>query len=94
MEYKLMSGSFHCLFCHGYEERGVKSAGVLAIDDCAAAKAALLISRFANRLADEVVIYTHGNKTLTAEIEKVIAQSKLKSRTRRSITVDSRKIVN
>ncbi|KAI0456047.1 hypothetical protein F5B21DRAFT_169597 [Xylaria acuta] len=26
-------GVYHCLFCHGYEDRGVESAGVLAIGE-------------------------------------------------------------
>jgi hypothetical protein len=32
----LMVESFHCLFCHGYEERGAASAGVFAIDELCA----------------------------------------------------------
>lgn len=86
------SGIFHCLFCHGYEERDAKSAGVLAIDDCAPAALALHIARYANRLAEKVVIYTHGNESVTKDLEAALSQCKPESKTRKNVTVDSRKI--
>ncbi|KAI0848020.1 FAD/NAD(P)-binding domain-containing protein [Daldinia vernicosa] len=48
--------SFHCLSCHGFEERGPASA------------VAPVISRKASRLAGHVTIYTDGNKELGARI--------------------------
>ncbi|KAK0117786.1 hypothetical protein ONS95_012112 [Cadophora gregata] len=87
------TGIFHCLFCHGYEERGSKSAGVLAIDDCAPAGAALHMARYANRLAEKVTIYTNGNESVTKDIEKALSQCKPESKTRKNVTVDSRSIL-
>ncbi|KAF3062288.1 hypothetical protein GL218_03642 [Daldinia childiae] len=66
-------GIFHCLFCHGFEERGSASAGVLATgpflggeSDSSAPLMAPVISRMASRLAGHVTIYTDGNKELGA----------------------------
>ncbi|KAL2062871.1 hypothetical protein VTL71DRAFT_5943 [Oculimacula yallundae] len=87
------SAIFHCLFCHGYEERGAPSAGVLALDDCSPAPIALHFARFANRLAEKVTIYTHGNEHVAKDIEKALSQCKPESKARKNITVDSRKIV-
>ncbi|KAG4429913.1 hypothetical protein IFR05_014602 [Cadophora sp. M221] len=87
------SAIFHCLFCHGYEERGASSAGVLAIDDCASAPAAFHMARYANRLAEKVTIYTHGNESVTKDIEKTLSQLKPESKTRKNTIIDSRKIV-
>lgn len=84
--------SFHCLFCHGYEERGATSAGVLAIDDCSPAHLALHLARYANRLADKVTIYTHGNGEVTSAIEAAISQCAVQSKTRKNITIEPRKI--
>lgn len=51
------------------------------------------MARFANRLAEKVTIYTHGNETITKNIEEALAQCKPESKTRRNVTIDSRKIV-
>ncbi|KAI0817181.1 FAD/NAD(P)-binding domain-containing protein [Xylaria sp. FL0064] len=50
---------FHCLFCHGYEQRGSESSGILAINDLAP-------------MTKSVTIYTHGNAASAAEIQKAI----------------------
>src|SRR4051812_35572264 len=84
--------SFHCLFCHGYEERGASTAGVLAMDDCAPAPAALHMARFANRLAQKVTIYTHDNDSVTKDIEQALSQCNPDSKTRKNVNIDSRKI--
>ncbi|KGO74476.1 Pyridine nucleotide-disulfide oxidoreductase, class-II [Penicillium italicum] len=63
-------GIFHCLFCHGFEERGCKSAGVLAIGDMANIMAAMHVARMARRFAMTVTIYTHGAQELTEALEK------------------------
>ncbi|KAJ5266580.1 Pyridine nucleotide-disulfide oxidoreductase class-II [Penicillium angulare] len=65
-------GIFHCLFCHGFEERGGESAGVLAIDDVANVKLAMHLARMARRFAPIVTIYTHGAEELTKELEKAV----------------------
>lgn len=59
-----VSHSFHCLFCHGYEERGPESAGVLAIGDVGSVPPALHLARSAKQLAKKVTIYTDGAQEL------------------------------
>lgn len=54
--------SFHCLFCHGHEQRGSESSGVLAVDDVAPVPFALHVSRNAAQLTKKVTLYTNGNK--------------------------------
>ncbi|KAH8656714.1 hypothetical protein BGZ60DRAFT_384631 [Tricladium varicosporioides] len=87
-----VDGIFHCLFCHGYEERGSASAGVLAIDDCAPVHVALHLARFALRLAGKVVIYTNGIPEVTKEIKEAISKLRPDSKTRMNVSVDDRKI--
>ncbi|KAI0871563.1 FAD/NAD(P)-binding domain-containing protein [Hypoxylon argillaceum] len=65
-------GIFHCLFCHGYEERGAFSAGVLATGFLGNAMFAPPVSRMAGRLAANVNIYTDGNEPLGAEIRALL----------------------
>ncbi|KAL6808126.1 hypothetical protein V8C40DRAFT_259859 [Trichoderma camerunense] len=61
---------FHCLFCHGYEERGLASAGVLAVGDCASLGPAMHLARMARRLAGKVTVYTDGAVELSQAIEE------------------------
>ncbi|KAI0888802.1 FAD/NAD(P)-binding domain-containing protein [Annulohypoxylon maeteangense] len=70
-------GIFHCLFCHGFEERGSASAGVLAIGPMlggggndTAPLMAPVIARMAARLAGHVTVYTDGNETLGSRIRE------------------------
>ncbi|KAI0841362.1 thioredoxin reductase glit [Hypoxylon sp. FL0890] len=72
-------GIFHCLFCHGFEERGASSAGVLAMGPMlggaggpSAPLMAPVIARMAGRLADHVTVYTDGNKELGALIRETL----------------------
>ncbi|KAG9231922.1 hypothetical protein BJ875DRAFT_468218 [Amylocarpus encephaloides] len=87
-----VKGIFHCLFCHGYEERNSASAGVLAIDDCASAPLALHLARFANRLAEKVIIYTNGNEDVTKSLREDLSKVKPESKTARCISIDDRRI--
>ncbi|KAF7880312.1 uncharacterized protein EAF02_007158 [Botrytis sinoallii] len=64
-----MTTAFTVLYCHGYESSPAKSAGVLAIGDCASPHLALHLARQALRLSENVTIYTHGNDALAEEIE-------------------------
>ena len=84
--------SFHCLFCHGYEERGGSSAGVFAIDDCAPAPLAVHLARFALRLADNATIYTNGDESVAKGIKEVLAKAGAETRSKNNIFVDERKI--
>jgi gliotoxin/aspirochlorine biosynthesis thioredoxin reductase len=77
-------GYFIVSFCHGYEERETKSAGVLAIPDLANAGMAMHIARMALRLVPNVTVYTNGNSKLGQEILTRSGQSGIK--------VDERKI--
>jgi len=57
--------SFHCLFCHGYEERFSASSGVLAVGDLANAPPAMHFARNAHQLTPNgVTIYTSGHDSL------------------------------
>ncbi|KAI1421999.1 thioredoxin reductase glit [Xylaria sp. FL1777] len=65
-------GIYHCLFCHGYEQRGAESAGVLALDWTASAKMATHMARMASSLASIVTIYTNGDKQLATEVAAAV----------------------
>ena len=88
----LITKRFHCLFCHGYEERGATTVGVLAIDDCSPAPLALHLARYANRLAEKVTSYTNGDENVTKAVEEALSKCKPTSKTRKNVSIDSRKI--
>ncbi|KAN0096803.1 thioredoxin reductase glit [Hyaloscypha variabilis] len=77
---------FHCLFCHGYEERGANSAGILAVPDLASAGIVMHIAKMALRLVQNVTVYTNGDLNLGQEV--VIASGQRKS----SIKINNTKI--
>lgn len=80
------SNSFHCLFCHGYEQRGRASAGVLAIDDVAPLLFALHhVARNAAQLVVSVTIYTNKEASQAAAIRDYISP-------KAPITVNTRRI--
>ncbi|KAI1134415.1 hypothetical protein F5Y05DRAFT_406561 [Hypoxylon sp. FL0543] len=60
--------TFHCLFCHGYEDRGAPSSGVLAIFPIAVPALAVHMAENAGQLSDSVTRYTHGNRDLAAQL--------------------------
>lgn len=59
---------YHCLFCHGYEEHGASSAGVLAIGDVGNVEVSLRLARMARRMTSNVTIYTNGAKNLSEQL--------------------------
>ena len=61
--------SYHCLFCHGFEEKGVPSAGVLAVGDIANPQMALHLARMAKRLTGKVTVYTDGATSLAEQLD-------------------------
>lgn len=63
-----VKGIFHCLFCHGYEDRGAATAGVLAIPPIADVGPALHMARGAKQLAGKVTVYTDGNEALASSL--------------------------
>ncbi|GAP91498.1 putative thioredoxin reductase [Rosellinia necatrix] len=68
---------FHCLFCHGYEDRGATSVGVLGVFPVVIAPLVIHMAENAAQLSDAVTIYTQGNEELTAQLGPV-AGSKFK----------------
>ncbi|KAH7329472.1 hypothetical protein B0I35DRAFT_45630 [Stachybotrys elegans] len=76
-------GIFHCLFCHGFEERGAKSSGVLATGFLSSADMVSHISLMAKRLSDRVTIYTNGNDALAAETQPKLLGTKVRIDNRR-----------
>jgi thioredoxin reductase len=76
---------FHCLFCHGYEERGGESSGILAVEDMAQVMPSIHVSRMALRLSKRVNIYTNGNGTLSEEL-------KVAAKKNSNISIDNRAI--
>ncbi|KAJ3041491.1 hypothetical protein HDV00_009287 [Rhizophlyctis rosea] len=79
-------GIFHCLFCHGYEERGAARAGVLTGGMCLNAKMAMHFTIMAKQLASTVTIYTNGDEGIAAEAETLVAGKDY-------LKVDKRRIV-
>ncbi|PVI02639.1 FAD/NAD(P)-binding domain-containing protein [Periconia macrospinosa] len=77
---------FHCMFCHGYEQRGGDS-GVLCVQFAAAMpQMAMNVARHASQLSNSVVMYTNGDEALEKTLIDLIGGSINKIRT------DSRKI--
>lgn len=64
------------MFCHGYEERGAGSAGLIASGLLGNTMFAPPVSRMASRLASTVNVYTDGNAALGAEIRAVLKSTK------------------
>jgi hypothetical protein len=81
----ILEGRFHCLFCHGFEERGVASAGLLAVGDCAAKGPAMHLSRMAGRLAKSVTVYTDGTSELSQTLEGPLKAAGYKLNTKRIV---------
>ncbi|KAI0893442.1 hypothetical protein F4806DRAFT_488387 [Annulohypoxylon nitens] len=74
---------FHCLFCHGYEDRGAPSSGVLAVPPIVLPALAIHMAENAAQLSDSVTLYTHGNSELTARLATITTNSKFKVESRR-----------
>lgn len=68
---------YHCLFCHGFEQRGAASAGVLAVDSIASGKMAVHMARMAAPLAKVVTVYTNGDEALAAEVAGALSSSSI-----------------
>ncbi|KAI9098182.1 hypothetical protein DFS34DRAFT_619888 [Phlyctochytrium arcticum] len=61
-------GIFHCLFCHGFEERGAHSAGVLTGGMVSVGKMAMHMGHMAKQLAQTVTLYTNGDEVMAQEL--------------------------
>lgn len=78
--------SFHCLYCHGWEEKGNPSAGMLAEGDTGAVVPALHFARQALRMVDQVTLYTNGNEQLANDLRATLEAAPA------PMSVDSKKI--
>jgi hypothetical protein len=68
-------GIFHCLFCHGFEERGAASAGVLATKGHTTnPMVARHLALMAKNLAKQVTVYTNGADALEKELRLMAEQ--------------------
>ena len=65
------TGVVHCLLCHGHEERGAESVGILALDAFAEPSTLLRVLRTCKQFAARVHIYTHGNGRAAASLKEV-----------------------
>lgn len=81
------TGIFHCLFCHGYEERGQQSSGILAIDPLVTGSSALHHARSALRITQSCTVYTNGSKDIASDVN-----AQMTPQTEGRIKVDARKI--
>lgn len=70
-------GVFHCLFCHGFEERGAESVGVLASGLTKSSQMLSHVTPMAKRLAQSVTVYTNGDESLALEVKQNIHSSKV-----------------
>ena len=74
---RVQLGRFHCLFCHGYEDRGVDSVGVLAIDLMAAMPPITDgLVRNALQFTKQVVVYTNGAAGVAEKLTSLLATKK------------------
>ncbi|KAI0407265.1 hypothetical protein F4802DRAFT_554766 [Xylaria palmicola] len=82
----LVSGIFHCLYCHGWGEQWVDTAGMLAEGDTGAVVPALHFARQAFRMAKRVTLYTNGNEALAKELTDALEDAPA------PMTINSKKI--
>ncbi|KAI1123768.1 FAD/NAD(P)-binding domain-containing protein [Nemania abortiva] len=81
-----VSGIFHCLYCHGWEEQWVDTAGMLAEGKTGTVVHALHFARQALRMAKQVTLYTNGNEALAKELTDTLKAAPA------PMTVNSKKI--
>ncbi|KAK8127225.1 thioredoxin reductase GliT-like protein [Apiospora sp. TS-2023a] len=63
---------FHCAFCHGYEERGRPSAGLLATGALTNPMMGPAVARMAGRLAGQVTVYTNDNPQVGVQLRDAL----------------------
>ncbi|SMR53264.1 unnamed protein product [Zymoseptoria tritici ST99CH_1E4] len=77
---------YHCLFCDGYEDRGVESAGILALGELGTLRPAVQTARMAKRLTSSVTIYTDGDSELESQIRNVLGKDSVFEMDNRQVT--------
>lgn len=81
------SGIFHCLFCHGYEERDAESCGLLAVGPMGSSpEGALHFARNCLQLTKKVTVYTNGVEKLAQDVDAQAGEAKSR------LSTDARKI--
>ncbi|RSL82579.1 hypothetical protein CEP51_005066 [Fusarium floridanum] len=70
-------GIFHCLYCHGFEERGAESVGVFSGGLFTAPEMVSHVAPMAKRLAKSVTVYTNGNESLLEGVRAKLHSSKI-----------------
>jgi thioredoxin reductase len=83
---ELIATRFHCLYCHGWEESGAESSGMLAEGDTGAVIPALHFARQGLTISKHVRLYTNGNEQLASDLNAALAAAPA------PMAVDSRKI--
>ncbi|KAH7381081.1 hypothetical protein BKA64DRAFT_764962 [Cadophora sp. MPI-SDFR-AT-0126] len=63
-------GIVHCLLCHGHEESGSPSAGILAVDVFAEPSTLLRVLRACKQFVSRVCVYTNGNTRVAAQLRE------------------------
>ena len=66
---------FHCLYCHGWEVRGLATSGMLAEGETGSPLTALHLARMNLRFSEKATLYTNGDDQLARDIEAVLATS-------------------
>jgi hypothetical protein len=80
----LTKHSFHCLFCHGFEEAGGSSAGVIASGLITDPRMVLHMAGMAAPLAKELVVYADGDSSIAKQMTAATEGKR--------VTVEPRKI--
>lgn len=83
-----VSSIFHCMYCHGWEEKDTPSAGVLATGDLANPVPALHFARQVLRMSQSVTLYTDGNESFAKDLEAVLEAAPEKA----PVKIDTRKL--
>lgn len=69
----ILCPSFHCLFCHGYEDKGATSVGVLAVFPVVIPALAVHMAENAAQLSKTVSLYTNGDGELATQLATQLA---------------------
>lgn len=80
--------SFHCLFCHGYEEAGGQSAGILAIGSVADPQRVLHVAGMVAPLAKDIVVYSNGDASIAEQLKTAMDGRRASIETRRIVALE------
>ncbi|KAI1327632.1 hypothetical protein F5Y16DRAFT_420826 [Xylariaceae sp. FL0255] len=70
--------SYRCCFCNAFEDRGVDSVSVLAIDFFGSVEMAIHAATDFKRFAKTVMIYTNGSDNLTEKLAPQLPSTRMK----------------